>query len=63
MEGRKTYTCAACQGTFTSIKPDSDAEKEAEELFGVPNASTDPSMACVCDNCYQEIMRIGMEEC
>jgi hypothetical protein len=63
MDGYKTYTCAACQGTFTSIRPDSEAEKEAEELFGVKNASSDSSMACVCDNCYQELMRIGIVEC
>lgn len=52
----KVYRCDACGGTFTSEWPDADAEREAEQVFGVDGAATHPGMAEVCDDCYREIM-------
>lgn len=50
------YTCDDCGGVFTEAWTDEEAEAEALENFGVPHASQQPSMARVCDDCYQEIM-------
>jgi len=48
------YTCAHCGGTFTRASDDATAIAEAARDFGVPDASTDPGMAIICDACYRE---------
>lgn len=52
----KQYTCEECGGVFNKTLDDEVAEAEALEVFGVPNASTNPAMAEVCDDCYRVIM-------
>ena len=48
-----SYRCAVCGGTFTTERPDAEAEAEAEAIWGVANASTNPDMAVVCDDCFR----------
>ena len=50
------YTCSACGGTFNRVSNDAVAIKEAARNFGVKDASKDPCMVIVCDDCYHEIM-------
>ena len=51
----KKYVCCECGETFESDWPDSEAERQAEEVFGVKNAATDPAMAVVCSHCYRRM--------
>jgi len=50
------YTCAACGGVFDKVTPDDKANAEALELWGVPDASNDPDMAIVCDECFKLVV-------
>jgi hypothetical protein len=50
------YTCSACGGTFNRASDDAVAIKEAARNFGVKDASKDPRMVIVCDDCYHEMM-------
>jgi hypothetical protein len=49
------FTCARCGWTFDSRRPAAEAEAEAEALYGVPNASTDPTMVVICDDCFRKL--------
>jgi hypothetical protein len=49
-----TYRCEQCEGEFEEGWSDEQAHQEAEAAFG--RRGDDPSMAKVCDDCYQEIM-------
>lgn len=51
------WTCDECGGTFIEGRPEEEANAEAEKLFGIKNASEQPGMARVCDDCFNEIMR------
>jgi Fe2+ or Zn2+ uptake regulation protein len=52
-----TYTCEHCGGVFDSTQESTEkANDEAKQLFGVDNASTDPAMARICDECWQQFM-------
>lgn len=51
------YTCSCCGKRCISSYPTAEADKEAEKVFGVKNASKDPDMRIVCDDCYHEIMQ------
>ena len=51
-----TYTCEECGGTFDSIRSDEEAEREAENLWGVKDAASNPGMAIVCDECFKAII-------
>ena len=53
---KRTYTCAACGGQFQKVGTDDRANDEALANFGTANASSDPNMAEVCDDCYREFM-------
>lgn len=55
------YTCAQCGGTFNRASDDAPAIAEAARDFGVPDASTDPRMAIVCDDCYRALMAWAQE--
>lgn len=50
-----TYTCAQCGKTFDSEWTDEEAEAEAQNLFGVENASKHPGMEIVCDGCFEDM--------
>lgn len=53
-----TFTCAACNGTFLKVRPDAEANAEAEQLWGVADASTKPAqMAIICDVCFQAMIQ------
>jgi hypothetical protein len=47
------YTCGRCGGRFTRVFDDAKAIREAARDFGVVDASTDPGMVIVCDDCYR----------
>ena len=50
----KTYTCAACGGTFEEAWTDEEAAVEYQEVFGHLATS---SMAVVCDDCYNAMVK------
>lgn len=50
-----TYVCEECGGKFEYGRPDEEAHKEAEELFGRDGHASD--MAIVCDDCFQEMAK------
>lgn len=50
------YTCAHCRGTFLRASDDAEAIAEAVHDFGVPDASRDPAMVIICDDCYRTFM-------
>lgn len=55
------YKCARC-GCFIipdSPEAQSEADAEATLLFGVVEASTDPSMGIVCHQCFVDVMKPG----
>jgi len=60
------YQCAICGGIFKKGRTDEEAEKEAENIWGVKNASTSNRMVVICDGCFNrrtldEIKRSGEE--
>jgi len=50
------YICENCGGEFNKACSDEEANKEAEELFGVKEASNNENMGIVCDDCFEELM-------
>lgn len=48
----KTYTCAACGGTFIDGRSHEEAAAESREVFGA-DPDQDPTIAVVCDDCYK----------
>jgi len=53
---KRTFTCRSCLETFFVEDEDwseDDANAEAEAKFGVANASEDPRMAVVCEECWK----------
>jgi hypothetical protein len=50
------YTCANCRGTFLRASDDAAAIAEAARDFATPDASRDPAMAILCDDCYRAFM-------
>jgi hypothetical protein len=56
---QRVFTCARCGRTIVSSQTDADADREALERWGVPNASTNPDMAVVCDICWQTVSAWG----
>lgn len=50
----RSYTCAACGGTFETAWSDEEAAAESREAFGVDPAQ-DPTMAIACDSCYKAL--------
>ena len=55
-ESGMTYRCSACGGIFEKGWSDQEAEQDAREKWGVPNAMNNPEMTVVCDDCYQQMM-------
>lgn len=55
-ETSDTFTCDCCKKTFPKERSDAEAEAEAERIFGVKDASSDPDMAVVCDDCWKRNM-------
>jgi D-mannonate dehydratase len=60
------YQCAICGGIFRKGRTDEEAEKEAENIWGVKNASTSNGMVVICDGCFntrtpEEIKNMGEE--
>ncbi len=51
------YICELCKKEFEKAITDEEANKEAEELFGVKEASNRADMAIVCDDCFKKIMK------
>lgn len=50
------FICEACGGTFDKDTPEDKANAEALELWGVPDASDDPDMAIICDDCFKLVV-------
>lgn len=51
------YICELCKKEFEKAITDEEANKEAEELFGVKDASNRDDMAIICDDCFKKIMK------
>ena len=47
-----TFICAICHETFEKGVTDEEANAEALDIWGVPNASQTPGMALICDDCF-----------
>jgi len=63
---KNKYQCAICGGIFNKIRSDEEANKEAEEIWGVENASESDEMVRICDDCFnrrtpEEIEKMGKE--
>lgn len=52
----KTYQCERCRGVFDTVDGDERADAEAKDLWGVDNASHDPTMSVICDDCFKAFM-------
>lgn len=52
------YICSLCKGSFETGRPEEEANKEALDNFGVENASRNPTMVVVCDDCYRKMTNI-----
>ncbi len=53
----RRYQCEKCGGVFKKVWSDDLANKEAEELWGVKNASENEDMARICDDCFKKFYR------
>jgi hypothetical protein len=51
-----TFTCDNCGGTFGKVRPDEEAEAEAQELFPGIDTSDPEEAGIVCDDCFNHIM-------
>jgi hypothetical protein len=51
-----TYECAMCHHRFEYSDGEWDAEKEAEQLWGIAKAKSNPDMVIVCDACFNLAM-------
>lgn len=47
------YTCANCKDSFVSERSDEEAERESEEIFGIP--VSDDTHSVICDDCYRKL--------
>ena len=47
------YTCEHCGRQFPQGWSTAEAEREAEEAWGVAHASANSAMVCICDDCFQ----------
>ena len=47
-----TYRCAACGDVCETGWSDAEANAEAEALWGVRQALTNPAFEVVCDDCW-----------
>lgn len=54
-ERPSTYICSACGRKFEQLDRER-ANREAEALWGVKNASEDPKMSIVCRECFKDMM-------
>jgi hypothetical protein len=52
----KTFICANCGQEFEPTWDDTDAEAEAQRLWGVAAAASHPDMAVICEDCFQHVM-------
>jgi DNA-directed RNA polymerase subunit RPC12/RpoP len=48
--------CYVCGDEFEPVWSAEEANVEAEELWGVKNASENPDMVVVCDYCWPKII-------
>jgi hypothetical protein len=55
--GPGEFRCDMCREIFAKCWTTEEAEKEAEETFGIKDAASHPEMARVCDVCYQKVMQ------
>ena len=55
MKDKDTYICECCGGVFEKERTDEEANAEAEDVFGVKNASEQEDMAIICDDCYKKM--------
>jgi len=53
MTGLPTYTCDHCKQEFMSDRPDEEAEKEHQEVFGEPVGE---DTGVLCDDCWKEFI-------
>ena len=52
---KNEYKCAMCGEIFVKGWGDEEANKEAEELWGVKSASERMDFSVICDDCFQKI--------
>jgi len=60
------YQCTACGNVYEKGWDDSESDKEAEDVWGVKDASKNSDMVVICDDCFNhrtpaEIKAMGNE--
>jgi 5-methylcytosine-specific restriction endonuclease McrA len=58
------YQCASCGGIFEKGRTDDEANEEANDIWGVENASENSDMVVICDDCFnrntkEEVREMG----
>lgn len=49
------YTCEMCYNTYEKGWSDIEADKEAEELWRMKDATNNLQGSIICDDCFQKI--------
>ena len=52
----RTFTCERCNGVFSASNTIEEVDAEARAQWGSANASEDPDMASVCDDCFRAVV-------
>ena len=58
---KNEYKCAMCGEINTKGWRDEEAHKEATEIFGAPPEDWKTGQAIVCDDCFQKIHPLKIE--
>lgn len=64
MMEKDEYQCAECNEIFKKGWSDKEADKEAEELWGIKNASdkVGKSMVVICDVCFKKFVMFVLKK-
>lgn len=49
------FTCAACGRSFCEARSEAEANAEAEDIWGVKQASSRADFVRVCDDCFHRM--------
>lgn len=55
------FTCANCGRSYEKARPDDEAKREAQELWG-PEIAAGEEMVVICDDCFKDAMKTIQKE-
>ncbi len=55
------FICYACKEEFTSVQDEDWNDQKANNEMIANGFEDEPNLTVVCDDCYNEIMRIGVQ--